>query len=333
MGTTQGKNNLPIDPLPLSFTVTNGKIFTVPEPSTPITRSRSVSGSSMIHRTAYDEMETDNHFHMKKEFKDLVPEQLLKMLEQHGGFKFRLNDYPGKENKTELVTNEYGSAYYGQIDSRKRKCGQGYYLSRGTRLTMGYFLDDVLEGPGLVSVLNVGVFRGNWNSNVLDGQGEYFGADGSTYKGNWFNNLQEGYGEEVWPQMQGVYRGEFRRGVRHGRGHLMLVNEQAEYKGHFSNGKFEGDGEYRWGDGKVYDGEWHEDQMHGKGVFTWPDGRKYEGEYKFGKKDGFGIFTWPSGKRYEGFWFKGYQQGSGILVEEDGLATSGIWAEGLKDTF
>lgn len=32
--------------------------------------------------------------------------------------------------------------------------------------------------------------------------------------------------------------------------------------------------------------------MEGEGVFKWPDGRKYEGEYVDDKKEGRGIFYW-----------------------------------------
>ena len=32
--------------------------------------------------------------------------------------------------------------------------------------------------------------------------------------------------------------------------------------------------------------------MDGEGVFKWPDGRKYQGQYKDDKKEGYGIFEW-----------------------------------------
>jgi hypothetical protein len=32
--------------------------------------------------------------------------------------------------------------------------------------------------------------------------------------------------------------------------------------------------------------------MEGEGVFKWPDGRKYEGEYVDDKKEGRGVFYW-----------------------------------------
>lgn len=32
--------------------------------------------------------------------------------------------------------------------------------------------------------------------------------------------------------------------------------------------------------------------MDGEGIFKWPDGRKYEGQYKDDKKEGYGIFEW-----------------------------------------
>ena len=32
--------------------------------------------------------------------------------------------------------------------------------------------------------------------------------------------------------------------------------------------------------------------MDGDGIFRWPDGRKYQGQYKDDKKEGYGIFEW-----------------------------------------
>jgi hypothetical protein len=32
--------------------------------------------------------------------------------------------------------------------------------------------------------------------------------------------------------------------------------------------------------------------MNGQGEFTWPDGRIFQGYYKDDKKEGYGIFEW-----------------------------------------
>ena len=45
--------------------------------------------------------------------------------------------------------------------------------------------------------------------------------------------------------------------------------------------------------------------MEGYGEFRFGDGKVYEGFYLADKKEGYGIFKWPNGKRYEGDWNNG----------------------------
>ena len=40
-----------------------------------------------------------------------------------------------------------------------------------------------------------------------------------------------------------------------------------------------GEGEYTWGDGRMYKGSYLNDKKHGFGEYTWNDGRKYIGNY------------------------------------------------------
>ena len=45
--------------------------------------------------------------------------------------------------------------------------------------------------------------------------------------------------------------------------------------------------------------------MEGQGVFKWPDGRKYEGDFLDDKKEGLGTLHRPGGGKYEGGWKNG----------------------------
>ena len=45
--------------------------------------------------------------------------------------------------------------------------------------------------------------------------------------------------------------------------------------------------------------------MNGNGIFKWSDGRKYTGEYLENEKHGKGIFEWPDGRKYIGEWANG----------------------------
>ena len=40
--------------------------------------------------------------------------------------------------------------------------------------------------------------------------------------------------------------------------------------------------------------------MDGDGLFKWNDGKSYQGQFKKGKLDGWGIYDWGDGRKYEG---------------------------------
>jgi len=103
-----------------------------------------------------------------------------------------------------------------------------------------------------------------------------------------------------------------------------------------------GQGVYKWTDGKVYDGYWKSGKMHTEqgqiSIFTWPDKRKYIGEYKEDKKEGKGLFTFANGVVYDGEWFNGKQHGKGILIsyeDNDSMKIeksrmNGVWKDGMR---
>ncbi|CAD8177367.1 unnamed protein product [Paramecium pentaurelia] len=68
---------------------------------------------------------------------------------------------------------------------------------------------------------------------------------------------------------------------------------------------------------KEYEGEWKDSKMNGQGEFRWNDGRKYIGSYKNDKKDGYGEFNWPDGKYYKGQWKDGKQHGIALYKGKD----------------
>lgn len=40
--------------------------------------------------------------------------------------------------------------------------------------------------------------------------------------------------------------------------------------------------------------------MNGQGVYKWVDGKVYEGNWRNGKREGYGILTYADGRKYEG---------------------------------
>lgn len=43
------------------------------------------------------------------------------------------------------------------------------------------------------------------------------------------------------------------------------------YEGEFDKNEINGEGEYRWPDGKVYVGQWSDNKMNGTGHLMWND--------------------------------------------------------------
>ena len=79
-------------------------------------------------------------------------------------------------------------------------------------------------------------------------------------------------------------------------------------KGIFKNGKFDGEGEFKW-----------------------PDGRCFKGHYCEDEKNGYGEFSWTSGKKYRGYWKNGKQHGKGEMFDvNENVWKGGTWNEGKR---
>ena len=78
---------------------------------------------------------------------------------------------------------------------------------------------------------------------------------------------------------------------------------------------------------RIYIGEWRNNEMNGNGIFKWPNGRIYKGEYKNNKKDGNGIYFWNANKYYEGSWVNNMPFGLGTFVE-NGVKKVGMFRYG-----
>mmetsp|Transcript_13946 Transcript_13946/g.21744 ORF Transcript_13946/g.21744 Transcript_13946/m.21744 type:complete len:103 (+) Transcript_13946:955-1263(+) len=70
--------------------------------------------------------------------------------------------------------------------------------------------------------------------------------------------------------------------------------------------------------------------MQGEGLYKWPDGRKYQGAFSNDKKHGFGTYTYSDGRVYKGLWQNGKQHGEGIFISPEGKSRRGEWKEGKR---
>lgn len=66
----------------------------------------------------------------------------------------------------------------------------------------------------------------------------------------------------------------------------------------------------------------------GEGIFRWPDGRSFEGQFKAGMKSGYGVLiSARNGNRYEGTFEQDVRSGLGVFQSRDGTVYRGQFAD------
>jgi hypothetical protein len=119
-----------------------------------------------------------------------------------------------------------------------------------------------------------GRYKGEWKNGMPNGKGiKHFYKDDSYIYGNFVDGLAEGYGkqtfEQTWEKTQPYYEGEFKRN------------------------KYDGKGEYHYGDGDYYKGMWKNNKYNGQGAaYSKCLDKTWVGEYK-------------NDEKVEGNWVKG----------------------------
>ena len=76
---------------------------------------------------------------------------------------------------------------------------------------------------------------------------------GANYDGDWVDGMREGDGIEDIDDER--YEGEFQSNERNG--YCIWTKDGNRYVGIVLNGLPEGNGVFKWNNGKVYDGEWY----------------------------------------------------------------------------
>lgn len=74
--------------------------------------------------------------------------------------------------------------------------------------------------------------------------------------------------------------------------------------------------------------------MNGEGVFKWNDGRSYTGKFNQSVREGLGKFIWPDGTYYEGHFVDNTMNGYGVLTDKKGVSVGYEWLNGkrIKET-
>jgi len=123
-------------------------------------------------------------------------------------------------------------------------------------------------------------------------------ADGKArYKGEWKNGLPNGKGIKHCYKTDSYLEGNFVDGFLHGYGkqtfQQTLEKTVPYYEGEFNRNKYNGKGEYHYGDGDYYKGMWKDSKYHGQGAaYSLRLNRTWVGEY-------------CNDEKVEGNWVKG----------------------------
>ena len=70
--------------------------------------------------------------------------------------------------------------------------------------------------------------------------------------------------------------------------------------------------------------------MDGEGTYKWLDGRLYHGQYQSDKKNGFGVYIWADGRAYIGNWTSGKQDEERVYILPNGTVKKGKWADNKR---
>ena len=71
----------------------------------------------------------------------------------------------------------------------------------------------------------------------------------------------------------------------------MNFADSSKYTGEFFDNFIQGNGIFKWTDGRIYNGQWLRNKMHGNGKLCWKDGRTYDGQFENDKKHGKKVFS------------------------------------------
>ena len=127
-----------------------------------------------------------------------------------------------------------------------------------------------------------------------------------------FDFQDEGWKQDGNPEVDGVYFGTLKSLLPDGNGNFKFPDGRL-YEGQWVEGWIDGEGSLSLSSGEQYTGNFKKGVFHGNGSYRWPVGDEYNGEYLKGLKHGRGRLTFPNGDRYVGSFEKGLYHGEGVF--------------------
>jgi hypothetical protein len=129
------------------------------------------------------------------------------------------------------------------------------------------------------------------------------------------NGLADGPGAVEWTQANGKrvrIEGTLAAGAIVG--NAELVSGSNQYSGTFKDFSPDGEGFFRYANGRIYEGGMADANPNGHGVLLESDRSRYDGEWVAGKREGHGSATFALGGSYDGQWRNNRFDGQGTIV-------------------
>lgn len=94
----------------------------------------------------------------------------------------------------------------------------------------------------------------------------------------------------------------------------------------------EGQSQYRFPNGALYEGKMQEGRLHGWGTLYFANGDVYRGQWNKNKREGQGILNTADGLSYQGTFFQNQLHGEGRVYDQNGGYFEGLWHDGNNTT-
>ena len=264
-------------------------------------------------------IESGNEKITEEEFKSSIPENYLKLSNEHP-FQFpkEIIEKNGLYEK-EPIKFKNGNIFKGKWNKEITFEGKGkYYMKQDDIFTEGY-----------------------WENGELK-YGKIFMPDGTIYEGQINNSRFKGEGKLIYKDAEyiGTFENEeFKKGK-------LKWNNGYEYYGDFNGNTLQGKGKLINPDGDIYTGDFENNYFHGEGKYEYFNSKNlYEGEFEYGMKKGKGKYTANNQFVYEGTWDNDMPFGYGKLSNWDNtcvlkctfragkIAENPIYEIGSKENF
>lgn len=82
---------------------------------------------------------------------------------------------------------------------------------------------------------------------------------------------------------KGEYKGKFSKNLKVGDDNTKITTEKGVYQGPLRDGEMDGNGHFKWFDGKIYEGEFKDGELHGDGTMYYPNGQCVRGKWVKGE--------------------------------------------------